>query len=51
MLGDGDVDESSTVVLEDHKDKEQPKRHRGHDPRTYITSIDTISTVLLVGTG
>jgi hypothetical protein len=31
MLGDGDVDESSTIVLEDHKDKEQPKRHRGHD--------------------
>jgi len=23
MLGDGDVDESSTIVLEDHKDKEQ----------------------------
>ena len=30
MLGDGYVDESSTLVLEDHKDKEQPKRHGGH---------------------
>ena len=30
MLGDGDVDESSTIVLEDHKDKEQPKRHCGY---------------------
>ena len=31
MLGDGDVDESSTIVREDHKDKEQPKRHCGYD--------------------
>ena len=33
MLGDGYVDESSTIMLEDHQDKEQPKRHRGHDER------------------
>jgi hypothetical protein len=31
MLSDGDVDESSTIVLEDHQDKEQPKRHCGYD--------------------
>jgi len=31
MLGDGYVDDSSTVVLEDHKDIEQPKRDRRHD--------------------
>ena len=31
MLGDGYVDDPSTVVLEDHKDKQQPKRDRRHD--------------------
>ena len=30
MLRDGYVDESSTIVLEDHQDKEQPKRHCGY---------------------
>ena len=38
MLGDGYVDDASTAVLEDHKDKEQPQCDRrqhegvgGHD--------------------
>jgi len=37
MLGDGDVDESSTIVLEDHKDKEQRNV--------------TVGTTFLVATG
>ena len=31
MIGDRDMDDSSTVVCEDHEDTEQPKGGRGHD--------------------
>jgi hypothetical protein len=31
MIGDSDMDDPSTVVCEDHEDKEQPKGGRGHD--------------------
>jgi hypothetical protein len=33
MIGDCDVDDPSTVVLQDHEDKEQPKGDRRHDEK------------------
>jgi hypothetical protein len=31
VLSDGDVNDLSAVVREDHEDKEQPEGHRGQD--------------------